>query len=303
MPYSMVVANGYLWVGLRSYNLKFGSPLSGLVWRCQLWKTNSCTVWDDPGDNAPVRDGLEVGGGYLWVALGPDHSSKPGIIWRCDMSVANGCTVWDTTPTGIYKISYDGQGTLYVAVSGKSSSPGMVWSCPIATKNSCTKAPSTDLGGYVFSVEAGPAGAFAVSSNSDNGFGELTYGSQVLESWGGSTYKSQMMYVPVGGPRAPGAVNVDVPFVGATSKLETRCAKGGKVRAEVSVRGPFGMRMKRRVDLCSAREAGHDGLHFGALDPGSYSFAVRVGKHRWGGTAEVERGATTDIEVALGSKK
>ena len=259
-PMSMVLANGVLYVGLANYG---GG--TGLIWRCDPWVTNGCLDLDNPG-NTPVYS-LAVGAGYLWAGLGS------GIMWRCELDLANRCATWNKAAKAIESISYDNQGALAAGIFG---SNGVLWSCPTATANSCSNLVTNK---WVYSTAAYAGSIFGSTYDGKKCqiyFGSTPYSSSANSNC--SSYGTSLLYIPAGGPTTLGSARVQVPFVKDAERLATFCAKKGRrVMADVSVSGPYGMKVKRRVNLCKLYDANsvRSEIKFGALDHGQYRVTVQ----------------------------
>lgn len=280
----MVVANGYLWVALQGS----GSLANGLLWRCGLWTNDDCQVFDDP--KGPDLLSLEVGGGYLWAGR------SDGVIWRCDMTAANRCAVWDTAASvRIEALSYDGAGTLYATVQSNKHNKGLVWSCSTAHANGCLTVPSDTGAGemrYALNVEAGGGGVFNVSGVPDTN-PRLNFGTLPLSPRSNSAASMSLLYVPAGGLAPQGAARIGLPdLTGRLAKVGELCARAGKVWADLTVTGPYGVRFDRRVDVCAPNAAGWS---FGSLDAGRYSASLRVHQFVLRGSATVTGGGVTAL--------
>jgi len=83
-PTSMVLGNGYLYVGLSRYH-QFANYEDALMWRCEPWTQNSCTTFNQPGKNTIYS--MAIGAGYLWAGL------ESNILWRCSLEYPD-CNVF-----------------------------------------------------------------------------------------------------------------------------------------------------------------------------------------------------------------
>jgi len=292
-PASMVIANGWLYVGLVPTNSDVG-----IIWRCDLTTPNACTNFDNPGYTWTDTQvyALTVGAGYLWAGL------QNGRLLRCDLNSASDCVVWNTAGHQVRAISYDNQGALAVGVVAQQSNNGVFWSCPTATPNSCTTVLSNR---NVFSTAAGTLGSAqehfaAYVWDQRQIFNEATpYASsyQDLRSY------TPILYIPKGGVVTPGSVNVSFPLQntplasastsaktnkrfldGELAQLVKRCERGGRVEARITLHGPYGS-VNRKVDLCEVMTAGRPEINFAALDKGVfYKITASVEGLRGGAT-------------------
>lgn len=276
-PGEMVIANGWLYVGLIADKINRDDSL---IWRCDLSTPNACTDFNNPGNSAVQS--LAVGAGYLWAGL------ANGILWRCDLNNANGCRNWAKTVSGVTAVSYDSQGGLAVGAAG---SRGVFWSCPTATSNSCTTILSNR---NISNTAAGTNGSIAEhfgafnTYNTYNGrqiFNDATPYESSYQNLAGNT---PILYIPEGGVVTPGSVNVSVPLQntplasastsakankrfldGKLAKLVKRCERGKGVKARITLQGPHGS-VNRKVDLCEVMTAGRPEINFAGLDKGVF---------------------------------
>jgi len=307
---SMVVANDRLFVGMSS------SGSSGVIYACNLDLTLGCSdAWDSFGKDGMSGDGnhawsMAAGGGFLWVGL------DDGIMWRCSTDEPNDCGDWNTAGSPIVSIAYDG-GWLYAGVSntfddktGDDKTNGVVWKCPAATANACgtVLTPGTYSGGAVGptrstqTVTAGAGNLFvnirpALTTTPATYWETSPFTSTVGTTDGDACgiidsgsfcapWPMGLFYVPVGGITTTGALRV---VITPWEALLERCAGAQEVTGLVTVSGPHRTEVERTVDLCAARE-----WRFGALDPGEYVVALRVGESVFTGPATVA-GATTKV--------
>lgn len=302
-PTSMVLANGVLYVGLTNY----GAIGTGLIWRCDPWVTNGCLDLDNPGKTSV--DSLAVGAGYLWAGLGS------GIMWRCDLDLANRCATWNKAAKAIESISYDNQGSLAAGIFG---SNGVLWSCPTATANSCSSLVTNK---WVYSTAAYAGSIFG--STDDGKKCQIYFGSTPYSSSANSKYCSfgtSLLFVPKGGVVSSGSVNLSVPLQpsgsspaltsGSTpalaansaelAKLAKRCERGGRVKARVSLEGPYGS-VKRNVNLCKFIRDGRPQVNFAAIDR-EHFYKVTASVERFYGEATFyldENDELKDVSIEL----
>ena len=267
-PGEMVIANGWLYVGLIADKINRDDSL---IWRCDLSTPNACTDFNNPGNSAVQS--LAVGAGYLWAGL------ANGILWRCDLNNANGCLNWAKTVSGVTAVSYDSQGGLAVGAAG---SQGVFWSCPTATSNSCTTILSNR---NISNTAAGTNGSIAEhfgafnTYNTYNGrqiFNDATPYESSYQNLAGNT---PILYIPEGGVVTSGSVNVSVPLKlrRNLAKFAKRCDRSGRVMAQASLEGPYG-KVRRNVNLCKLITNGVPKINFGALDKEAfYKATVRIG--------------------------
>ena len=292
---SLSLVNGTLYVGLSATDTK-----SALIWSCPSMTENACTVLDNPGVNTVYS--LTAGAGYLWAGL------ANGIIWRCDLLVANSCSVWDKAGQLINGISYDGQGTLGVII--QSQNPGILWSCPTANPNSCTTLvqPQSGFKPFFRGVAAGEGNVWGSGTLQSSGYSfSIWSGStQVYSQSSSNLYGPALLYIPAGGVTTNGTARVQVPFSGDAGRLSKFCAKQGRrAMATVSVSGPYGMKVKRRVNLCKLYDANgvRSEIEFGALDYGQYR--VTVQSKRYYGQADflLNDNNVQDVNVTLKKRR
>jgi len=286
--YSLLLANGTLYAGLAmASRSEYGISYSkGLIWSCPSQVANACTNLDNPGNTLPAS--LAGGGGYLWVGL------ENGIVWRCDPDTANACTDWERAGNTVESLSYDGQGTLYAAVTG---SNGVIWSCPTAAANGCSTVRSNVSG---VSVAAGAGGVFSSSGRNPGFF--FNASPLTAANASGSSYwsYSPLLYLPAGGPVGVGAAAVGVSLAAPATDADAagqQCGHGGKrAKATVTLTGPHGYEKTQRMRLCKLLEAP---AHFSLLDPGDYRAMVQtrggVGEARF----TVEQDRTRPVDVRL----
>jgi hypothetical protein len=275
-----------LYSGLNYDNLTAAGPL----WACPTMTANACTVLDNPGTKNGIYT-LAAGAGYLWAGL------ENGLVWRCSLTNDNACANWDKAGQMIGNVAYDGQGNLGIVtggISGNQIQYGVLWSCPTATANACTTI--MPIGKNVLNgVAAGNGNIWASYVN----YGPTTAQPSLSlnnKSTGTTPFKSccgaqityinfhpiqdtaNLLFIPAGGPTTLGSARVQVPFVKDAERLATFCAKkGSRVMADVSVSGPYGMKVKRRVNLCKLYDANtvRSEIKFGALDHGQYRVTVQ----------------------------
>lgn len=264
-PSSLVLVGDTLYAGLRQ---RIEGKLDGLIWSCSSMTPDSCTTLDNMGQGSVLS--VAVGAGFLWAGL--DNN----IVWRCDLTTANSCSDWNKAGNGILLMAYDGQGALGIGTGP--SGTGVLWSCPTSYKNGCTTLLS---GKNVF---------FGVAAGKGNVWGSYQYNfsignEQFAISLNGTNFKKfsgsaapNLLFIPAGGPTTLGSARVQVPFVEDAKRLATFCAKKGRrTMADVSVSGPYGMKVKRRVNLCKLYDANavRSEIKFGALDHGQYRVTVQ----------------------------
>jgi len=276
--FSLLLANGRLYAGLN--HGEFGAE--GLLWSCDPQLVNDCQTLDEYGSTA--ASSLAAGGGYLWAGL------ENGIIWRCDLNAKNSCMNWDTAGNEIYSISYDGQDTLYAALTG---SDGKIWSCPIDVANSCgTVRDSVNA----TNVAAGAGGVFSSTSH-DIAFGTSLFTSLLTPSFNNSF----ILYVPADGVQGVGGIDLAVRLDEWSRRIGRHCdAEGeGKKTARVTITGPNGDTKSLTTDLCVLRPGGSLDHTFDLLDPGTHTIKVRargfIGKVK----VDVESNVTVPIMLEL----
>lgn len=266
-PTSLSLVNGTLYVGLSATDTK-----SALIWSCPSMIENACTVLDKPGNNTVYS--LTSGAGYLWAGL------ANGIIWRCDLLVANSCSVWDKARQLINGISYDGQGTLGVII--ETPNPSILWSCSTSNPNSCKTLVQPQSGSkpFIRGVAAGEGNVWGSGTLQSSGyyFSIWSGSAQVYSQSSSNLYGPALLYIPAGGITTNGTARVKVPFSDDATRLSKFCSKQGRqAMATVSVSGPYGMKLKRRVNLCKFYDANavRSEIEFSALDYGQYRVTVQ----------------------------
>ena len=172
---------------------------------------------------------------------------------------------------------------------------GVFWSCPTSTPNSCTTlVQSNKAGNYAtFPSEAAAgdgniwaAGLVQEGVNYATEFGQfwLGNGSSVIAYSGPFSEPAdgditpRLVYIPAGGTGFSGSAKVQVPLKGDAKRLARICSnKGGPVMVNVAVSGPYGMKVRRRVNLCKFYDANaaQSEIEFSALDMGSYRVVVQ----------------------------
>ena len=276
--FSLLLANGRLYAGLN--HGEFGAE--GLLWSCDAQQVNACETLDAYG--ATAANSLVAGGGYLWAGL------DNGILWRCDLNAVNSCKNWDTAGTSILTLSYDGQNTMYAALTGTS---GSIWSCPIDVENSCgtVRGPVNAT-----SVAAGAGGVFSSSSH-DIAFGTTLYSSLVTPSYG----NADLLYIPAEGLPAVGGVDLSVRLDKWSHRIGRHCdAEGeGKKQARVTITGPNGIKKSLTTDLCALRPDGTLEHTFDLLDSGPHTIKVRARGFIGKAKAHVEGNATIAVTLRL----
>ena len=297
---ALVISGGYLYVALG----QFGK--NGLIWRCSLTSANSCENFNNPGPTSVNT--LAAGNGYLWAGL------DNGIVWRCSLSDANSCANWNTAGGPINFISYDAFGTLFIAVKGlaryTAGVPGVLWSCPTGQANACSTLIS---GGPMWFTTSNEGVVFSngVANGSDR---QSSFWSQTTKfTNSGMNWQDgiPLLYIPKGGVVTASTVTLSVSNTGtaasstaanssgAASGLAKRCKKTGKEWARLKVTGPYGMDLKRRVNLCTALDAPTSAIKLSALDAGSYYVTLESGRYTGGTAFIVGNGEAKDVNVTM----
>jgi hypothetical protein len=89
---------------------------------------------------------------------------------------------------------------------------------------------------------------------------------------------ANLLFIPAGGLTTNGTAKIQVPFAGDAHRLAKLCGKKRhRATANVTVSGPYGMKVKRRVNLCKFYDADEvrSEIEFGALDYGQYRVTVQ----------------------------
>ena len=294
-PTSLSLVNGTLYVGLSATDTK-----SALIWSCPSMTENACATLDNPGVNTVYS--LTAGAGYLWAGL------ANGIVWRCDLLIANSCTTWDKAGQSIRGIAYDGQGTLGIMI--EYPDPSTLWSCPTSNPNSCTTLvqPQSGFKPFLRGVAAGEGNVWGSGTLSSSGdyFTIWSGSAQVYSQSNSNTYGPSLLYVPAGGLTTNGSASVNMPFSGDAARLSKYCSKQGRrAMANVSVSGPYGMKVKRRVNLCKYFDAnaGQSEIEFSALDFGQYRVTVQSRSFYGQADFVLNDNNVQDVSVALRKKR
>jgi hypothetical protein len=275
---SLLLANGRLYAGLKNYGTE--QKKQGILWSCDPQAANSCDNLDTYGKTYAAS--LAAGGGYLWAGL------ENGIIWRCNLDTANACSTWETAGSPVISVSYDGQGTLYAAVTGDN---GVIWSCPTASANGCSDVLSNVSG---VSVAAGDGNVFSSTG------GGLYFGSSQFTGASGQFDASQVLYLPAGGPTAVSAADVMVSAGKWGIKLDHRCDhRGRNPKATVTVRNRDGVVKRQNIGLCELRDAATVTRAFNLLDAGTYRVEARTKKYAGSRRFTVEQNQTGQVSVRM----
>ena len=283
---SLLLANGRLYAGLGCYGGCSTQNKQGLLWSCDPQTANNCFTLDSYGYT--TAKSLVAGGGYLWAGL------DNGIIWRCDLNAMNACSNWENAGEKVVNsISYDGQGTLYAAISNKY---GVVWSCPTAYANGCsTLLPNV----FANSVAAGAGSVFSSLSTSPGDV--FHYGTSPFTGANTDTWKnSLLLYLPADGPVGVGGVSLTVKAKALSQKLVKRCDKPGRTaRATVTITGPAGFTKTMKVGACALVKNGAMKHRVDLLDPGDYTVSVQAGKHSGKASFSIVQDRTKPVNVKL----
>ena len=278
-PYQMVYASGRLYVGL-DYNtdtLLTDGKGGGLLWSCDPQVANSCTNLDDLSANKNEVYSLAVGAGYLWVG------TANNVLYRCDPVTPNSCDTWVSTKEPIASVAYDGEGTLWAAVSvsrgdGNQLVDSGVWACSTTSAQACSTAMANVFARQV-TADGGAAFSLANAGGSQLPTGPWVWSDTLAANSGYSatagTY-GPLLYIPSGGPTAVGTLRVSVRI--APAAIQRHCAARTSVRAAVRVRGPHGISLTRTAKLCArGLPVRNPTATFPLLDPGSYRISMRAG--------------------------
>ncbi|MFM9139336.1 MAG: hypothetical protein ACKOTH_02090 [Solirubrobacterales bacterium] len=268
-PFQMVYASGRLYVGL---DYSDGTSGGGILWSCDPQTPNACINLDYLYE--PYS--LAVGAGYVWVG------TENNTIYRCDPVTLNSCETWVTTKEPIASVAYDGEGTLWAAVSLSAGNRNPlinsgVWACSTTSAQTCSTAMT---GVFAGQVTADAGAAFSVA----NAGGIIYPTGPWIWSNTASSYtpysmtteiNGKLLYIPSGGPTTSGALRVRARA--APAVMRRLCAKRTTVRASVRVRGPHGIALKRATNLCArGRPVRNPMATFRLLDPGRYRISLRA---------------------------